>query len=141
MYKMYKMFTNDTKLHNLITYNDLDNFKKIISSEQGYQFNCSYMSTPIMHAISINRIEFVKLLLEKDISLLHKKIKIQPMDILYTPIQWATFKHNTSISHLLNNYEVYRPNGPVHMILKSTVIDKHMLPSKIYESIIFKYML
>lgn len=114
------MLTTGTQLHTAITMNNIDQVNYfLINNTEDLNKNLHLYSTPIIHAISLNRFDIVKILLPHvSIDL---KIKVWPIqDKRFTVYEWSIFKKREEISNFIQLYKRSRKKGPLH---KSIVRD------------------
>ena len=88
-------------IHDSITYNDARLLKHLLQSGSPYNTNDFILATPLIHAISIDRLDAAKLLLDFNPTLVHQKVLILYMEKKYSPYEWAQFKKRQRFLELL----------------------------------------
>lgn len=103
-----------TWTHTAITRNDKKELIQILEkSKDDLDKNLFLYSTPLYHAISLNRIELVKVLLP--LVCLDQQILVWPIDNrTFTPLEWSVFKKRQSISDLISLYKETLDGGMIY---------------------------
>ena len=107
-------------IHDSITYNDSRLLKHLLQSGSPYNTNDFILATPLIHAISIDRLDAAKLLLDFNPTLVHQKVLILYMEKKYSPYEWAQFKKR-QILDLIDCFPTFRRNGIAHVAVQRDI--------------------
>ena len=125
----------ETVLHHVISQNNLNLVKHILSKNPDVSINATYLGTPLIHAISLDKYDIVKQIIQYDSKLIYTQVSIFPMEHTYNAIEWATFKKRMKILNLLKNYERFKINGIAYQSFKKHICDRYLIPIELFQDI------